>query len=204
MIGDFAQEFWKGRARATTASIRWTDQQMLEVDVALLDSLTREGDTLLDLGCGTGDLFLAILDKFSRVTAVDMIPEFLERIPRDPRITTVLSELDAYRPEEAFDAATLFGVVTHLTVEQETAAYRLLRRATPEGVVVVKNQCGRDEDVEVDSWSEAFGSRYVGRYPHVERQAERLREVFGSVEVVRYPEELNHWDNSLHAAFVCR
>ncbi|MBW0255536.1 trans-aconitate 2-methyltransferase [Cellulomonas sp. PS-H5] len=204
MIDDFAHEFWKDRARATTSSIRWTDEQMLAVDVALLDSLTEPGSTLLDLGCGTGDLFLALLDKFSHVTAVDMIPEFLERIPEDPRITTVVSELTSYRPDGPSDVATLFGVVTHLTPEQEAATYRLLRDAAPDGLVVVKNQCGRDDDVEVDAWSEAFGRRYVGRYPQVDRQAERLREVFGSVEVVRYPEELNRWENSLHAAFVCR
>jgi cyclopropane fatty-acyl-phospholipid synthase-like methyltransferase len=204
MIEDFAHDFWAGRARATGGSIRWTDAEMLETDVALLRSLVREGDSLLDLGCGTGDLFLALLDSLSRVTAVDMMQEFLDRIPADPRITTVASAVDAFDTDATFDVGIMFGVVTHLTSEQEETAYRLLRRAVPTGTVVVKNQCGRERDVEVDGWSEAFGARYIGRYPHVDAQRDRLLAHFGSVDVVRYPEPLNRWEDSLHVAFVCR
>lgn len=204
MISDFADEFWRGRAAATDASIRWTDAKMLEVDVTIVESQLHDGDALLDLGCGTGDLFLPLLDHLGSVTAVDMIPEFLDRIPVDPKITTVRSKVGEFVPVAPFDVAVMFGVVTHLSLEQETAAYRVLRAAVPAGTVIVKNQCGRDADVDVDRWSEAFASRYVGRYPHVSRQAERLAEVFSSVDVVPYPEAMNQWPDSVHVAFICR
>lgn len=204
MIDDFAQDFWKGRARSTDASIRWTDAQMLELDVALVGSVMSDGDALLDLGCGTGDLFLPLLDRLSRVTAVDMIPEFLDRIPADPRITTVVAGVDEFHSETPFDVAVMFGVVTHLSPEKEMTAYRVLREAAPRGTVIVKNQCGREADLNIDRWSEAFESRYVGRYPHIEGQAARLRGIFDKVETVRYPDQVNQWDDSLHAAFVCR
>lgn len=204
MINEFAQEFWRQRAESTDASIRWTDQRMLDVDVSLLVGVVPQGASLLDLGCGTGDVFLAILDRLSRVTAVDMIPDFLDRIPSDPRITTVASEVASFASADTFDVGIMFGVVTHLTLEQERGAYEALRAAVPHGTVVVKNQCGRDADLDVDRWSEAFSSRYIGRYPHVDAQAARLREVFGEVEVVPYPAEVNQWADSLHVAFVCR
>lgn len=204
MINEFAHEFWERRARTTDASIRWTDHRMLELDAALVGSLLPHDAAVLDLGCGTGDVFLAVLDQVSHVTAVDMIPEFLDRIPPDPRVTTVESDLSTFQPGRTYDVGLLFGVVTHLTLEQESAVYDVLRHAVPEGVVVVKNQCGRDEDLDIDTYSEAFAGRYVGRYPHVQSQAERLRSVFGSVDVVPYPAEVNRWPDSVHVAFVCR
>lgn len=204
MINEFAHEFWQQRARSTDSSIRWTDQRMLELDVALVRSVLPADPAVLDLGCGTGDLFLALLDDLAAVTAVDMIAEFLERIPTDPKVTTVQSDLASFRTERTYDLGLLFGVVTHLTPAQELAVYRTLRAAVPRGVVVVKNQCGRFADLDVDRHSEAFGSRYVGRYPHVERQRDRLEEVFDVVEVVPYPSEVNPWPDSLHVAFVCR
>ena len=204
MIGDFARDFWQGRAAATDRSIRWTDAQMLELDVALVGKVIGRGASLLDLGCGTGDVFLGVLDRLSHVTAVDMIPAFLERLPDDPRIEPVVSEIVAFEPTRTYDAAIMFGVVTHLTEADECAAYALLRASVPDGTVVVKNQCGRTADVLVDGHSAAFGGRYVGRYPAVEAQAARLREHFAQVEVLPYPEAVNRWPNTVHAAFVCR
>lgn len=204
MIGDFAQEFWAQRARATDGSIRWTDGAMLEIDVALLRSVLPTSAALLDLGCGTGDLFLAVLDELVEVTAVDFIADFLDRIPDDARVRKVVCPIADYRPDREFDVAVMFGVVTHLDRDGELGAYRTLRRAVGNGVVIVKNQCGRDTDLEVDGWSEAFGRRYLARYPQVERQAERLGDFFHSVEVVLYPDDVNRWPDSRHAAFVCR
>lgn len=204
MISEFAQEFWDERARMTGGSIRWTDGAMLEIDLALLASVLPERATLLDLGCGTGDLFLGVLDRLDAVVAVDFIADFLDRIPDDDRITKVVSPINEFTPDRTFDAAVMFGVVTHLTADDELAAYRTLRAAVPNGVVVVKNQCGRDGDVEVDGWSEAFARRYVARYPHVDAQASRLGEFFSEVDVVRYPDDVNRWSNSQHVAFVCR
>lgn len=204
MIDEFAHEFWHRRATETDGSIRWTDHQMLEADVALLRPVIPDGAALLDLGCGTGDVFLAVLDMLGSVTAVDIVAEFLDRIPSDPKIRKVVSTVNDFVPDREYDAALLFGVVTHLDPADEIATYHTLRRAVPNGTVVIKNQCGRDHDVNVDGWSEAFGGRYVARYPHVDKQAEQLREIFGEVEVMLYPEAVNKWADSHHAAFVCR
>lgn len=204
MIHDFAKRFWEQRADETSASIRWTDADMLAFDVALVGDAIVDGGTLLDVGAGTGDIFLPHLDRLAHVTAVDMVAGFLERLPDDPRIETVVSDLAGFEPDRAYDTALMFGVVTHLDRDAELAAYRMLRRAAPEGTVIVKNQCGRDGDVDVDRFSEALGGQYMGRYPGVDAQRDTLATVFAEVDVVPYPAEFNRWPETMHAAFVCR
>jgi SAM-dependent methyltransferase len=207
VIDDFVREFWAQKAQQTEGSIRWTDERMLRQDLGVIETaLPEAGGALLDLGCGTGDLFAAFLDRLEHVTAVDMEPEFIARLPRDPKVTGVVSSLRTHTPERTYDVGLMFGVVTYLTVEEEESAYRMLRRAVPTpGAVVVKNQCARsDDDLLVDRFSEAVGSRYVGRYPSLSGQQDRLASVFDEVSVLPYPEELNPWPDTLHVAFVCR
>ena len=195
--------FWRKRAAETSGSIRWTDERLMAFDLDLLRGVVAPGTALLDLGCGTGDLFLSLLDDLSHVTAVDMITDFLARIPGDSRIERVVADVGAYQPSRTYDVGLLFGVVTHLAVETEKAVYRMLRRAVPTGTVVVKNQCGRDRELLVDGWSDHLGTRYCARYPRAEQQADLLSHYFPDVKIVWYPEHLNLWDDSRHVAFIC-
>jgi SAM-dependent methyltransferase len=206
VIDDFASEFWSRRAQETEGSIRWTDERMLAHDRTIVAGvLPPSGGTLLDLGCGTGDLFAGFLDRLDHVTAVDMVADFVDRLPQDRKVRGVVSSLVDFQPDRTHDVGLLFGVVTHLSPEDEIAVYELLRRAVPRpGTVVVKNQCSRGEEMLVDRFSEAFGQRYVGRYPSTSAQQARLADVFDEVTVVPYPDELNPWPDTLHAAFVCR
>lgn len=204
MIEDFAKDFWAQRAAATHDTIRWTADEMLDFDAALVARELRGGESLIDLGCGTGDLALAVLDRVDHVTLVDMIADFLDRIPEDPRITKEVSDLGTYQSDQVFDIGLLFGVVTHLSEAAENEVYALLRRLVPRGVVIVKNQCGVDETLEIDTMSAEFESRYQARYPAILEQAERLRDHFEEVTTVRYPSTFNKWENSAHVAFICR
>jgi SAM-dependent methyltransferase len=207
VIEEFADQFWKRRALETEGSIRWTDQRMLRQDFAVIeDVLPASRGALLDLGCGTGDLFAAFLDRLEHVTAVDMVPEFIARLPENPKVHGVVSGLLAFEADRTYDVGLLFGVVNYLDRPDELQVYRSLRAAVPApGAVVVKNQCARgDEDVVVDRVSEQIGQRYVARYPSTAVQREALAGVFDEVTVVRYPEELNPWPDTEHVAFVCR
>jgi 2-polyprenyl-3-methyl-5-hydroxy-6-metoxy-1,4-benzoquinol methylase len=205
MIKDFADEFWARRAQETEGSVRWTNQQMLVHDRSIVDEVLPEGGKLLDLGCGTGDLFETFLDRLEHVTAVDMVPEFIARLPQHPRIEGVVSDLLAFRSTRSYDLAVLFGVITYLSEEDEEAVYQLLRSAVrPGGTVVVKNQSSRGAELVVDRWSEAFAQRYMGRYPSVAAQRDRLATVFDQVIVREYPAPLNPWPDTVHVAYLCR
>jgi 2-polyprenyl-3-methyl-5-hydroxy-6-metoxy-1,4-benzoquinol methylase len=204
VIKEFADEFWARRAQETEGSIRWTNQQMLLHDQSLVEAVLPDGGELLDLGCGTGDLFQPFLDRLEHVTAVDMVPDFIARIPHHPRLEGVVSDLLAFTPTRSYDVAVLFGVVTYLMTDDERAVYEMLRGAVrPGGSVVVKNQCSRGEEIMVDGWSEAIAQRYVARYPSVAAQRELLETIFQTVTVKEYPEELNPWPDTYHVAYVC-
>jgi SAM-dependent methyltransferase len=207
VIDEFAGEFWSRRAEETQGSIRWTDDRMLCQDLELIDAvLPEDGGALLDLGCGTGDLFIPFLDQLDSVTAVDMVPEFIARLPRHPKVHGIVSPVVSFEPQAQYDVGLLFGVVQYLEPADEPTVYRLLRRAVRKGgVVIVKSQCARGEgDLVVDGYSETFGQRYVSRYPAMRRQRDTLASIFDDVTVLRYPEELSPWPDTEHVAFVCR
>ncbi len=197
------EEFW-ARYAAREGSNRWSPAAMLAVDTGIVDPCVPEGGALLDLGCGTGDLFAPFLDRLAHVTAVDAQQPYLDRLPESPIVHAINADFRAYVPERVFDVALLFGVVTYLEFHEERAIYATLAAAVPDGAVIVKNQCGRQADVTVDSYSDELESEYQAYYPHLERQEATLGEYFDEVSVHRYPEELNRWPDTQHVAFVCR
>jgi hypothetical protein len=67
---------------------------------------------------------------------------------------------------------------------------------------VIKNQCSNSSEFVVHGYSEHLQGDYWGRYPAVVEQEARIRRYFEQVQVLRYPENFNKWENSSHLAFV--
>ncbi|HEY0258750.1 MAG TPA: class I SAM-dependent methyltransferase [Lacisediminihabitans sp.] len=203
MDKDIVKEFW--RKRALTGHTRWTGDGMLAFDQALLRPLVGDDTRILDLGSGFGELSRSICGPGDSLVAVDQEPGMAAGFEGDDRFAFVHSSVVDYVPEGRFDLVLLFGVITHLTEEEEEAVYSVIVSAlATAGVAVIKNQCSDGADLTVDTYSEALGASYVGRYPSVESQRSRLARRFGSVEIVEYPPELKMHRNSSHVAFVCR
>jgi len=81
----------------------------------------REGESILEIGCGTGNYALDLAARGVKVTAVDISPAMLERAREKARALGLEVELllaDARRlpfPDCSFDkalAVTLFGICT--------------------------------------------------------------------------------------------
>jgi proline racemase len=67
----------------------------------------------------------------------------------------------------------------------------------PGGTLFVKAQMGVDEEVRIDTESEALGSRYSAIYPHVTAEAALLRARGFTVEARDpYPADFNTYDNT--------
>lgn len=195
-------QFW--RARSAQGDGRWTNPTLLEFEVDYLSRLVKPNARILDLGSGSACLSFRLLSDTSTLTAVDKYPDFLAAVPRRSNVSTVCCDVMDFDFGTGYDLILLFGVVTHLELDQEQILYR--RAATglaPEGILVVKNQVSRSAEKSFDGYSENLKCRYVGRYPSLEEQTGRLQDHFSHVHLLPYPDDFNPWPDTRHAAFIC-
>lgn len=197
------REFWREKAKGGTT--RWTGDDMLAFDRSIVGPEVPPKARILDLGSGFGELSTSVTPVDGQLLAVDAEPGMAPGFAGDSRFRFEVGDVAAYRPDETFDVVLLFGVVTHLTPEQEVAVYDTIHNClADEGVAIIKNQCSDGASFVVDTVSKELGGRYVGRYPSIEEQSRRLAQQFESVNIVEYPPNLKMHDNSSHVAFFCR
>ena len=136
----------------------------------------RDGDRVLDVGCGTGSLVQAVanLNGQSEVVGIDPSPAFIAYARQrftDPRIS--LDQGSAFElpyPASSFDHA-LSMLVFHLIPTPDRAA-REMRRVTKPGGTVAACTWDGGGGMELNSifWSEA-----ISLDPAAEMRAERAR-----------------------------
>src|SRR3954449_3745566 len=111
LVPDLPAEAYDGLAPAYDAFtagheyVRWLDY--LE-DLAVEHGLS--GKALLDVGCGTGKSFLAMLDRGYEVVACDLSPEMVararEKVENDARADVFVADMRALPELGAFDLVT--------------------------------------------------------------------------------------------------
>ena len=112
---------------------------------AVLDRLPLGGaETVLDAGCGTGEVTGALLQKLprGRVIAVDASPSMVEkareRLPAD-RVEVICRDLTALDMDQVADHA-FSNAVFHWVLDHDTLFASLFRAIRPGGLLVA--QCG--------------------------------------------------------------
>ena len=196
------RSFWARKAEQ--ASNRWTSQEMMSFELDLVGPLAREGSSILDLGSGHGELSRGISGEGNRLVAVDWEQRFASSFTSDGQMF-VHSRVNEFEAIESFDLVLLFGVVTCLPLAAEIKTYSIAASALAKsGTLVVKNQCAHEEEFAVNLFSQALGERYSARYPAFQSQLDRLSDLFGQVDVIKYPQQFNQWENTYHVAFVCK
>ena len=117
----------------------------------VMQSAVRSGRRVLDVGCGTGILLAAVLERLPGVECVvelDFALEMLQRNARkfpDPRVRRVCA--DAMRLPAAsgsFDLVLCFGILPHLK-DGRAALEELLRVLRPGGALSVGHLAGSRE-----------------------------------------------------------
>lgn len=186
------QRFWT--ERSLKGRTRWTDSRILDFEVATISSLTNCGrpKSILDLGCGFGELSLSLLGSDDFLVAVDMGSGFATGFGSNQKANFVHSNVTEFVPNTKFNLIVLFGVVAYLNQTDEDDIYKKLSKwLHRDGIAIIKHQCGVTEEIIIDGWSAELETNYQARYPHVASQLAGLKRYFEVVEVISYPEFAN-------------
>ena len=100
----------------------------------------KDGDSILDVGCGIGSLALAIADAFpsARVTGVDPSAAFVAHLQTEAageRLRFLVGDAQALEFADASFDRTLSQLVLNFVVDREKAVREMLRVTRPGGVV---------------------------------------------------------------------
>ena len=165
---------------------------------------------IADIGCGTGASTLVLAEEFEgpRITAVDLFPQFLERLEQAAerkklrsRIATRNVSMDKLPfAQESLDAIWSEGAIYNIGFEQGVRTWRPLLK--PGGVLAVSELTwltkSRPEELE-RTWAEG--------YPEVDTAGEKLavleRNGFKPIGYFVLPEAcwLEHYYRPLQARF---
>ena len=178
-------------------------------DIGLMKSFADKNKTLLDLGSGTGLLINHLVDDFKAVTAIEKYPEFSKFIVNSPKIKVINEDLLKVKlpPNEKYDIASLFGVMNYFDFSEAAILYKRVKSfLKSNGVLIIKNQFGVNEDVIVNGYSEELQTNYYSEYRHLEKEKSLLKNIgFEDIETVDiYPPEYNRWDNTHFYALICK
>jgi cyclopropane fatty-acyl-phospholipid synthase-like methyltransferase len=191
--------FWTARAQSSDVRASRFHSKHTAFDLESIGAIVSSGSRILDLGCGRGEVAIALAQAGHHITAVDFMAKFLEHIPNDVNIETVVCDAREYlKIEKSFDAVLMLGLITSFpnADDRDTLyrnAHQMLR---PEGTLFIKAQFGLREDVLVDKWSEDLGMHYTGMYPSKDDELARLGILFDVECVDPYPEEFNRYANT--------
>lgn len=176
------------------------------IDASFVGKYSNSGAILCDLGSGTGSLVNKIYDKFSKVICVEPFTQFSKFIENNEKLEIVNSTFENFVPTEKFDIITAFGFLQYFNLDEAQIIYdKIAMIIKDKGILLVKNQFGVNENVEVNSWSEALNRYYFSQYRTLDQEKMILRKAgfqFVTVHDI-YPAECSHWDNTHYYCLVC-
>ncbi len=143
------------------------------------------GRTLLELGCGYGDIGAAFADLGAVVTCCDAREEHLDVLKqRYPHLATVRADLNTDWPFGSFDIVLHLGALYHL--EPTHASLRHACRSTPH-LVLETEVCDSNGDLVFDTTEQGYDQAVDGRgcRPSAPRVERILREEGMTFERIR-------------------
>jgi SAM-dependent methyltransferase len=96
------------------------------------------GETVLDLGCGGGQLTAEIADAGATATGVDLLPDLIDKArSRYPHIEWVVGDLESLDLDREFDAV-FSNAVLHWVTNPVAAARSIARHLRPGGRLIAE------------------------------------------------------------------
>ncbi len=108
----------------------------------LIELSVEEGDTVLDVGCGTGSATIMAAAKAKEVVGIDLSPDMIELAvtkvaEKDiPNTSLISTSVEDYHPETPFDKVISSFMIPHVKPESRPAIYACMYRFLKPGGVV--------------------------------------------------------------------
>lgn len=208
-----AQQFWskKNITNIEEDPTRHGDKERLEFDVNHILKVVgkKNVNSLLDLGAGTGQLTKAIEKNIpiKKRILVEKNPSFIRQILLDGKVDLVNEDILEFckRNNNKYDIILLFGVINSINKENTYKIYEyLLNMMKKDSILIIKHQCGIEEEVIIDNFSKELTTLYTARYPYHKDEHQFLEDIF-NVEIHDiYPKKLNKFVNTHFFSYVCK
>lgn len=176
-----------------------------DIDASFILSYANANSKILDIATGTGLIVNKIYDKVDKIVCIEPYKEFTNFIIKANNIEIINKNIFDFETKENYDFITLFGFM-HYVVENEAVeiykkCYKFLNNS---GKIIIKNQFGLEQDINVSGYSKEQKTDYYAQYRHIEKELNILNQVgFKSTKVFDiYPPEANRWDNTHFYAIV--
>lgn len=133
-----------GRYRNQSAAVR-------RVAVDVLSKLElRAEDSLLDIGCGVGDISIPLSMLCDEVTLVDhpkVLAQLKRRIPREERVTFMPGDFLSLDFDQTYDKILAYGVVVCLPDEESVLRFlrKTIQLCSPGGRILIGDLANSDK-----------------------------------------------------------
>jgi len=199
MDKEYIKQFWENRSKLS--NMMWNNS-IFPYNIKIINGYTNYKSKVLDLGAGDGRISKTIAPTVTHVTAVDYTKRINEI--KSKNITTIVDNiLNVKLKEGSFDIIILFGVTNYLNDEDVDILYKNCRKwLCEDGILLIKHQCGIENDVLIDKYSPKFEARYVAVYRGESHDKNMLEQAGFTIKVLDpYPKEFNTWGNTIFRLF---
>lgn len=162
---------------------------------------------ILDLASGTGLTINKYYKKIGHIDAVEKFPELSDFTVKSPKVTVYNEDIVKFSSDKKYDLVLMFGIVQYFNESEIKELYaKYIKYLDSDGVLIIKNQFGVKEDVNVSGVSKELNQPYYSQYRHKDKEVEILKSLgLKTVNVVDiYPPEANRWDNTHFYAIIAR
>lgn len=210
-LNDYSLEYWKNSSeniKDVVLACKFNsanDHSHMDADFIL--QFAHASSSILDLGSGTGGIVNKIYDKVGGIVCVDAFAEFTKHIVSAANVQIKNATIADFECDTKFDLITMFGIMHYFSGSEANDIYRKYFRCLKDGGrMIVKNQFGVNEDVDVDGYSEEMQCNYYSQYRHLPKECAMLEQV-GFRHVAAhdiYPAHCNRWNNTHFYAIVAQ
>lgn len=136
--------------------------EVLEIIGEITSLFCTENGSILDLGCGYGDVAAAVLQKSPRTSAVlidysdEMLRRAEERFRDNPEIKIIKYDLNKGIPDSlnaaSFDAVVSGFAFHHIEFARRLSLYTQIHHVLKTGGVFINADCFVEESPEMNAW----------------------------------------------------